>query len=118
MKHLREHRVATATVAIWLAASCHDLRAQSTAAATAAGAATGTASATGMGMGMGGMGLMPMMSAMNPTASLSPTDAAALGMQGPSNGAQGVNAMNGVFMNPMAAPYLFGIRCRTPRSPE
>jgi hypothetical protein len=64
---------------------------------------------TGMGMGgmgMGGMGLMPMMSAMNPTAALSPTDAAALGTSGPSNG--GANGMNGVFMNPMAAPYLLG----------
>jgi hypothetical protein len=62
-----------------------------------------------MGTGMGGMGLMPMMYAMNPTASPSPTDAAALGMQTPtSNGALGANAMNGMFMNPMAAPYLFG----------
>ena len=65
----------------------------------------------GMGMGMGtgmdgAMALMPMMSAMNPTASLSATDAAALGMARPSNG--GFN-MNGVFMNPMAAPYLMGL---------
>jgi hypothetical protein len=58
-------------------------------------------------MGMG-MGMMPMMYAMNPTASLSPTDAAALGMQGPGNGVGGVNAMNNVFRNPMAAPYMFG----------
>ena len=29
--------------------------------------------------------------------------------QGPNNGGMGMNAMNGVFMNPMAAPYLFGI---------
>ncbi len=61
----------------------------------------------GMGTGMGGMELMPMMSAMNPTASLSPTDAAALGMQGPNNG--GAAMMNGLFMNPMAAPYMFGM---------
>ena len=47
----------------------------------------GMGRASGMGMGMGGMGLMPMMSAMNPSASLSPTDAAALGMQGPGNNA-------------------------------
>ncbi len=40
-------------------------------------------------MGMG-MGLMPMMSGNeSATASLSPTDAAALGMQGPSNGGHG-----------------------------
>ena len=57
--------------------------------------------------GMGGMGIMPMMSAMNPSASLSPTDAAALGMQANGNGL-GMNPMNGVFMNPMAAPYLLG----------
>jgi hypothetical protein len=62
----------------------------------------------GLGTDVGGMGLMPMMSAMNPTASLSPTDAAALGMGGANNAALGMNAMNGVFMNPMAAPYLLG----------
>ncbi len=33
--------------------------------------------------------IMPMMYAMNPTASLSPTDAAALGMQGRGNGHSG-----------------------------
>ncbi len=49
-----------------------------------------------------GMGLMPMMYAMNPTASLSPTDAAALGMQARAMGI-GANGMNGVFLNPMAA---------------
>ena len=62
----------------------------------------------GMGMGMGGMGIMPMMSAMNPSASLSPTDAAALGMQGSGNGL-GMNPMNGVFMNPMAAAVSAGL---------
>jgi hypothetical protein len=113
MNRLRDYRVELAAVAFSMLVACPDLRAQSAAAASAASAAAGTAASTGlgtgMGMGMGGMGLMPMMSAMNPTASLSPTDAAALGMQGPSNGAMGVNAMNGVFMNPMAAPYLFGM---------
>ena len=59
-----------------------------------------------MGMGMG-MGLLPMMYAMNPTASLSPTDAAALGTQGQGTGSLGPNGMNGIFRNPMAAPLLY-----------
>jgi hypothetical protein len=105
MDCLRDRRIGMATVAFALVITCHDLKAQSTTATTTA-AGTGTGMGFGMGMGMGGMGLMPMMSAMNPTASLSPTDAAALGMSGPGNG--GVNGMNGVFMNPMAAPYLLG----------
>jgi hypothetical protein len=75
--------------------------------ATTSGATTGTGAWSGTGMGMGGMGLMPMMSAMSPTAGLSPTDAAALGMPRSGNG-MGMNPMNGVFMNPMAAPYLMG----------
>jgi len=70
-------------------------------------ATTSAAYGNGMGMGMG-MGIMPMMYAMNPTASLSPTDAAALGVQGQGNAGIGVNGMNSVFRNPMAAPYLFG----------
>jgi len=70
-------------------------------------ATTSSAYGNGMGMVMGmGMGMMPMMYAMNPTASLSPTDAAALGMQ--SQGNAGAAAMNGIFRNPMAAPYMFG----------
>jgi hypothetical protein len=113
MNRLRDHLVGLAAVGFSLLVTCHDLRAQSAAAASAASSAASTATSTGMGtgtgMGMGGMGLMPMMSAMNPTASLSPTDAAALGMQGQNNGAMGVNGMNGLFMNPMAAPYLFGV---------
>jgi hypothetical protein len=44
---------------------------------------------------------------MNPTASLSPTDAAALGSQGQGTGALGANGMNGIFRNPMASPLLY-----------
>jgi hypothetical protein len=83
-----------------------DVLAQATSAAGASAAST-AASGYGMGMGMG-MGMMPMMYAMNPSASLSPTDAAALGMQGQANGSIGANGMNSVFRNPAAAPYLFG----------
>ena len=60
----------------------------------------------GMGLGMG-MGYLPFMYAMNPTASLSPTDAAALGTQGRGNGSLGANGMNSVFNNPMATPFLY-----------
>jgi hypothetical protein len=63
---------------------------------------------SGLGMGMGmGMGMLPMMYAMNPTASLSPTDAAALGSQVQGTGALGANGMNSVFRNPMASPLLY-----------
>jgi hypothetical protein len=63
---------------------------------------------TGMGMGLGmGMGYLPMMYAMNPTASLSPTDAAALGAQGQGTGSFGANGMNSMFRNPMASPLLY-----------
>ena len=93
-----------------LAVACHDLRRKHGGGDRGRIGArrTGMGTGMGMGMGMGGMGLMPMMSAMNPTASLSPTDAAALGMPAPNNGGMGMNGMNGVFMNPMAAPYLLG----------
>jgi hypothetical protein len=106
-------------IGLSLVVACGELNAQtstaaaaSTAASTAATSGTGALTGSGMGMGMGGlgmggMGLMPMMSAMNPSASPSPTDAAALGMQSPGAGL-GMNPMNGVFMNPMAAPYLLG----------
>jgi hypothetical protein len=113
MDYLRDRRAWTACIALALAVRCPDLKAQTTATATtststAASSGLGMGFGTGMGMGtgMGGMGLMPMISAMNPTASLSATDAAALGMPGPGNG--GANMMNGVFMNPMAAPYMLG----------
>jgi hypothetical protein len=116
MTRLRDHCVWLAPVAFSVVLACGDLNAQTTTAAATSTAATtgastglgtGTGMGMGMGMGMGGMGLMPMMSAMNPSASLSPTDAAALGMQGSGNGL-GMNPMNGAFMNPMAAPYLMG----------
>jgi hypothetical protein len=61
----------------------------------------------GMGMGMG-MGYLPMMYAMNPTASLSPTDAAALGTQGQGIGSFGANGMNNIFRTPAASPLLYG----------
>jgi hypothetical protein len=117
MTSLRDRCVLAAFIGLSLVVACGELNAQtstaaaaSTAASTAAMSGTGAFTGSGMGMGglgMGGMGLMPMMSAMNPSASPSPTDAAALGMQSPSTGL-GMNPMNGVFMNPMAAPYLLG----------
>jgi hypothetical protein len=82
-----------------------DARAQGTA---VAGYPATTSPLNGGGTGMGmGMGLLPMMYAMNPTASLSPTDAAALGAQGQGTGSFGPNGMNGMFRNPMAAPLLY-----------
>jgi hypothetical protein len=112
MTRLRHGCVWSAPVAFSLALAGGNLDAQTTSTATTSTAATSSTATSmgmsgGMGMGMGGMGIMPMMSAMNPSASLSPTDAAALGMQGSGNG-QGMNQMNGVFMNPMAAPYMLG----------
>jgi hypothetical protein len=114
MTSLRDRCVLAAWIGLFLVVACGELNAQtstaaaaSTAATTAATSGTGALTGSGMGMGMGGMGLMPMMSAMNPSASLSPTDAAALGMQGPGTNL-GMNPMNAVFMNPMAAPYLLG----------
>jgi hypothetical protein len=86
-----------------------DANAQGTA---VAGYPAATASMNGGGMGNGligmgmGMGYLPMMYAMNPTASLSPTDAAALGQQGQGTGSFGPNGMNGIFRNPMAVPLL------------
>jgi hypothetical protein len=82
-----------------------DVKAQGTA---VAGYPATTQNGGGMGMGMGmGMGYLPLMYAMNPTASLSPTDAAALGTQGRVNGSFGANGMNSVFNNPMATPFLY-----------
>jgi hypothetical protein len=114
MTSLRDRCVLAAWIGLSFVVACGELQAQtstaaaaSTAASSAATTGTGALTGSGMGMGMGGMGLMPMMSAMNPSASLSPTDAAALGMQSPGAGL-GMNPMNGVFMNPMAAPYLLG----------
>jgi hypothetical protein len=111
MDRLRGHRARMVFVAFVAFGACRELKAQTTTSATSS--ATGTATGTGMGVGvggmdMGGMGLMPMMSAMSPSANLSPTDASALGMPGGNNGSLGMNPMNGVFMNPMAAPYLLG----------
>jgi len=85
--------------------SGQDVKAQGTA---VAGYPATTSSLNGGGMGMGmGMGFLPMMYAMNPTASLSPTDAAALGTQGQGTGSLGANGMNSMFRNPMAAPMLY-----------
>ena len=92
MNCLHERHVWVAVAALSLVVACRDLKAQTTRrrpqrqrrpAPEWAWHGIGTGMGTGMGMGMGmggGMGLMPMLYAMNPTASLSPTDAAALGM--------------------------------------
>ena len=88
-----------------LIVSGRDVKAQGTA---VPGYPATTLNGGGMGMGMGmGMGYLPLMYAMNPTASLSPTDAAALGAQGRGNGSFGANGMNSVFNNPMATPLLY-----------
>ena len=92
-----------------LIVSGRDLRAQGTAVAGYP-ATTSPLNGGGTGMGMGmvmGMGYLPMMYAMNPSASLSPTDAAALGAQGQGAGSFGPNGMNAMFRNPMAAPLLY-----------
>jgi hypothetical protein len=84
-----------------------DVKAQGTAVAGYP-ATTANGGITGMGMGMGmGMGYLPFMYAMNPTASLSPTDAAALAGQRGGSASIGANGMNGVFNNPMATPFLY-----------
>ncbi len=122
MNYLYERQVWVAFAALSLVAAVRDLNAQTTPATTATSAATGTGMGlgtglgtgigTGMGTGMGmgggmggGMGLMPMLYATNPTASLSPTDAAALGMSTQNNRGMG---MSGLFLNPIAAQSLFG----------
>src|ERR1700722_9253188 len=78
MKCFHDRHVWVAVAAFLLVVAWGDLKAQTTTATTATSSATGMG--TGMGFGGGGMGLMPMLSATNPTASLSPTDAAALGV--------------------------------------
>lgn len=94
--------VVIGTVAV---TACRESRAQ-TAASTAASSASSTGLGTGMGMGMGGMGLLPMAYALNPSASLSPTDAAALGMQAQPNGGV-AGQFNSLLANPMAAPMIY-----------
>jgi hypothetical protein len=106
MISLPDRHVWVAFAAISVVVACQDLKAQTTTATTATSAATGTG--MGMGTGMdtgGGMGLMPMLYATNPSASLSPTDAAALGMSTQNNRGMG---MNGLYLNPIAAQSLFG----------
>jgi hypothetical protein len=90
-------------VVVCLAAimTCSDAKAQAT-------AATGTSSSGGTGMGMG---FMPMTFGMFGSATPSATDAAALGMAGPSNNAMGFGVgLNGqssnIFTNPMAGAVL------------
>jgi hypothetical protein len=97
-----------AFAAISLIFADHDLQAQTATATPTTSAATGIGMGPGTGtsMGMsGGMGLMPMLYATNPTASLSPTDAAALGMSTQNNRGMG---MSGLYLNPIAAQSLFG----------
>jgi len=73
-----------------------------------------TSSSTGMGMGMNmgmnmGMGFMPLPYGMFGSASLSPTDAAALKMPAQSAGGMGtMGQTNNIFANPLAAPMLYG----------
>jgi hypothetical protein len=105
MDSLRNRFVLASFACAALIVCGRDARAQGTA---VAGYPATTSPLNGGGTGMGmGMGLLPMMYAMNPTASLSPTDAAALGAQGQGTGSFGPNGMNGMFRNPMAAPLLY-----------
>ncbi len=82
------------------------------------GTGMGMGMGTGMGMGMGmgmnmgmnsGMGFMPLPYGMFGSASLSPTDAAALNMKAQTSGGMGtVGPSNNIFANPLAAPMLYG----------
>jgi hypothetical protein len=77
-----------------------------------AGYPTTSSSAPGIGMNMGmdmGMGFMPIPYGMFGSASLSPTDAAALGMPRPSSAGLGIGGMsNNVFSNPVSASMIYG----------
>jgi hypothetical protein len=86
------------------------------AASSGLGAANGLGTANGMGMGMGngmnlgmgmGMGIIPFAYALNPSATLSPTDAAALGMQAPQSNGMAAQ-VNSLLANPLAAPMIYG----------
>jgi hypothetical protein len=91
--------------------------ASSAAASSAASAGVGTSASAGMGTGMGmggmnlgmgmGMGVIPFAYALNPSASLSPTDAAALGMQAPPSTGMAAQ-VNSLLANPLAAPMIYG----------
>jgi hypothetical protein len=106
MSCFHDRHVWVAVGAFSLVVACGELNAQTTTATTATSAATGTGMAMGTGgFGGGGMGLMPMLSATNPTASLSPTDAAALGVSNQNNAGMGMSAL---YLNPIAAQSLFG----------
>ncbi len=95
-------------------AAASSAAASSGAASSGLGSANGLGMANGMGMGNGmnlgmgmGMGIIPFAYALNPSATLSPTDAAALGMQSPqSNGMAG--QVNSLLANPLAAPMIYG----------
>jgi hypothetical protein len=93
-----------------LAVLCHcpDGVAQGTA---VAGYPATTSRGAGIGMNMGmdtGMGFMPVPFGLFGSASLSPNDAAALGMT-PSAAGTRIGAMpNNVFTNPMSASLLYG----------
>jgi hypothetical protein len=102
MDGLRKFCVLTALVGVASTMYGREVNAQGTAVSGV------PANSGGMGMGLGmGMGMLPMMYAMNPTATLSPTDAAALGSQGQGTGVLGANGMNGIYRNPMATPLLY-----------
>jgi hypothetical protein len=104
MNCLHDRHVWVAFAAFSLVVTCRDLKAQTTTATTSTATGTGMGLGTGMGTD-GGMGLLPMLYATNPTASLSPTDAAALGTSTQNNHGMG---MSGLFLNPIAAQSLFG----------
>jgi hypothetical protein len=97
----------------WLAMVCPivlaaglEARAQSSA-ATAAQTAQSAANYQNMTMGMAAMTMPGMFGSPTPSA----PDAAALGMGGGSGGGMmgmGGNTMGNPFMNPMAAPFLYG----------
>jgi hypothetical protein len=122
MRNARVTLVGAIVLCVALLGSSKEAEAQaaaSSAAASSAAASSATASGMGMGTGMGmggngmnlgmgmGMGVLPFAYALNPSATLSPTDAAALGM--PASPGVGMAAqVNSLMANPMAAPMIYG----------
>jgi hypothetical protein len=113
--NVNEERISMAARSIrisWLGMVCAgvlavgvEARAQS--ASSAAQSAQSAANYQNMTMGMGAMAMPGMFGSPTPSAA----DAAALGMGGGSGGGMmgmGGNTMGNPFMNPMAAPFLYG----------
>jgi hypothetical protein len=101
---------ATGQTAAASSAAASSAAASSAAASSAASSGLGMANGMGNGMNLGmgmGMGIIPFAYAMNPSATLSPTDAAALGMQQPPSTGMGAQ-VNNLLANPMAAPMIYG----------